>query len=58
MWAAILVAALVLFAVGAYKGWATVGNPGRSGLEIAIIGTVSALIGYGVGALLKVPATP
>jgi VIT1/CCC1 family predicted Fe2+/Mn2+ transporter len=55
MWVSIVVAALVLFAVGVYKAHLTVGQPGRSGLEMAIIGTVSALVGYAVGALLKVP---
>jgi predicted membrane protein (TIGR00267 family) len=54
----IVISAVVLFAVGAYKARATVGNPGRSGLEMAIIGTVSALVGYAVGALFKVPTTP
>lgn len=57
MWTAVVVAALVLFAVGAYKARLTVGHPGKSGLEMAIIGTLSALVGYGVGALLKVPIT-
>jgi hypothetical protein len=51
MWAAIFVSALVLFAVGAYKARLTVGHPGRSGLEMAIIGTVSALVGSGIGVL-------
>ena len=58
MFISVLITALVLFAVGAYKARKTVGHPGRSGLEMAIIGTVSALVGYLVGALLKVPATP
>jgi len=57
MWASTVVAALVLFAVGAYKAHLTVGHPGRSGLELALIGTVSALVGYAVGVLLKVPVT-
>jgi hypothetical protein len=30
----------------------------KSGLEIAVIGTISALVGYAVGALLKLPTTP
>ncbi len=55
MWTAILISALVLFIVGAYKARVTVGNPGKSGLEMAFIGTLSALVGYGVGLLLKVP---
>jgi VIT1/CCC1 family predicted Fe2+/Mn2+ transporter len=58
MWVSVAVTALVLFAVGAYKARLTVGSPGRSGAEMAVIGTVSALVGYAVGALLKIPATP
>jgi VIT1/CCC1 family predicted Fe2+/Mn2+ transporter len=58
MWVSIVVAALVLFGVGAYKARLTVGHPGRSGLELAIIGTLSALVGYAVGVLLRVPVTP
>ncbi len=50
--------ALVLFIVGAVKARMTVGHPGKSGLEMAVIGTVSALVGYAVGALLKVPTSP
>jgi predicted membrane protein (TIGR00267 family) len=50
--------ALVLFIVGAVKARMTVGHPGKSGLEMAVIGTVSALVGFAVGLLLKVPATP
>jgi vacuolar iron transporter family protein len=57
MWASVVIAALTLFVVGAYKARVTVGHPGRSGLEMAIIGTVSALVGYVVGILLKVPPT-
>lgn len=51
----ILISALVLFSVGAYKARVMVGHPGKSGLEMAVIGTVSALVGYLVGLLLKVP---
>jgi VIT1/CCC1 family predicted Fe2+/Mn2+ transporter len=58
MWTSILISALVLFLVGAYKARTTVGHPGKSGLEMAVIGTVSALVGYAVGALFKVPVTP
>ncbi len=54
----IIVAALTLFVVGAYKARLTVGNPGKSGLEMAIIGTLSALVGYAVGLLFKVPVVP
>lgn len=55
---AIILTAAVLFAVGAYKARTMVGHPARSGLEMALIGTVSALVGYAVGVLLKVPVTP
>jgi predicted membrane protein (TIGR00267 family) len=55
IWAALAAAALVLFAVGAYKARLTVGNPSRSGLEMAFIGLASALVGYLVGTLLRVP---
>lgn len=54
----IIIAALTLFLVGVYKARVTVGKPFRSGLEMAIIGTVSALAGYGVGLIFKAPATP
>jgi VIT1/CCC1 family predicted Fe2+/Mn2+ transporter len=58
MLASILLSALVLFAVGVYKARVTVGHPARSGLEMAVIGTVSALAGYAVGLVLKVPVVP
>ncbi len=58
MWASVLVTAAVLFAIGFYKARITVGRPMHSGLEMTIIGTISALAGYAVGALLKVPAVP
>lgn len=57
MWAAVVIAALSLFIVGVVKARLTIGHPGRSGLEMAIIGTISALAGYAVGVLLKVPVT-
>ncbi len=50
--------ALVLFIVGAIKARMTIGHPGKSGLEMAVIGTVSALVGYLVGVVLRVPASP
>ena len=55
MWVAVVITALVLFGVGAYKAHSMVGHPGRSGLEMAVIGTLSALVGYVVGVLLKIP---
>jgi predicted membrane protein (TIGR00267 family) len=54
----ILIAALTLFIFGAYKARVTVGKPLRSGLEMAIIGTVSALAGYVVGLIFKVSSVP
>ena len=54
----VLVAAMTLFIVGAYKAKLTIGHPGKSGLEMAAIGTVSALVGYAVGVLLKLPSSP
>jgi predicted membrane protein (TIGR00267 family) len=54
----IIVGAVTLFAVGAYKARATVGNIGRSGLEMAIIGTLSAIVGFGVGLLFRVSGSP
>jgi predicted membrane protein (TIGR00267 family) len=58
MFASILISALVLFVFGVFKARLTVGNPGKSGLELALIGTVSALVGYAIGAILKVPPSP
>lgn len=55
MWVAVVITALVLFGVGAYKANKMVGNPVKSGLEMAAIGTVSALVGYAIGLLFKVP---
>lgn len=58
MWLSVVIAALALFAVGAYKARATVGHPGRSGLEMATIGTLSALAGYAAGVIFKAPVAP
>jgi predicted membrane protein (TIGR00267 family) len=51
---AIIISAVTLFIVGAIKAFMTVGNWGRSGLEMAVIGTVSAMAGYAVGLLFQV----
>lgn len=58
IWIAIIIAAWTLFVVGVYKARVTVGKPLRSGLEMAVIGTVSALAGYVVGLIFKVPTVP
>ena len=54
----VVITAAVLFGVGVYKAKVMIGNPVRSGLELALIGTISALAGYAIGVLLKVPPTP
>jgi vacuolar iron transporter family protein len=50
--------ALTLFGAGVYKAKTMVGHPGKSGLELAVIGTLSALAGYFIGALFSSPAAP
>jgi predicted membrane protein (TIGR00267 family) len=57
-WAAAGLAAATLFALGVYKAKVTIGHPLRSGLELAAIGTASAVIGYAVGALIGAPMMP
>lgn len=52
----IAVTALTLFGAGVYKAKAMVGQPWRSGVQMAVIGTVSALAGYLIGALFSAPA--
>ncbi|HLK38260.1 MAG TPA: VIT1/CCC1 transporter family protein [Polyangiaceae bacterium] len=52
-WVAVVLSAAALFALGAYKAKATVGRPWKSGLELACIGTVSALLGYGIGSIFQ-----
>lgn len=54
IWVSILITAISLFLVGVYKAYIYVGNRFKSGLEMAIIGTVSALIGYLIGLILKI----
>ena len=51
----LIISALALFGVGAYKASITVGKPARSGLQMAVIGIVSALAGYAIGALFGAP---
>ena len=58
IWISLIISGLTLFVVGAYKARITVGNAGKSGAEMAAIGIISALVGYLVGLVLKVPATP
>ena len=49
----LLLSAGVLFAVGMIKARITVGKPARSGVQMMLIGIVSALAGYAVGALFS-----
>ena len=56
MLVSLAITALVLFGVGVYKARKMVGHPIKSGLEMATIGIISALVGYAVGVLLKLPA--
>lgn len=53
VWASGAMAAVVLFAFGAYKARLTIGHPMKAGLELAGIGTVSALVGWLVGAFFQ-----
>ena len=55
IWISLVISALTLFIVGAYKAKTTVGDWKKSGLEIAVIGTVSALVGYVIGQFFKAP---
>ncbi len=51
---AVPLCAAVLFAVGAYKALTLVGDWRISGLQMLVIGMVSAAAGYGIGRLLHV----
>ncbi len=51
---AVPLSAAVLFAVGAYKALTLVGDWRISGLQMTVIGMVSAAAGYGIGRLLHV----
>jgi VIT1/CCC1 family predicted Fe2+/Mn2+ transporter len=55
IWLALALTAVTLFAVGAIKARLTVGRPGRSGLQMMLIGVLSALAGYVIGALFGAP---
>jgi predicted membrane protein (TIGR00267 family) len=53
--ASVVIAAMTLFAGGIYKARVTIGSPLRSGFELACIGTVAALVSYGIGLLFRIP---
>lgn len=52
--ASLLFSGLALFVVGALKAKLSIGSWKKSGLEMMVIGILAALVGYGVGLLLKV----
>ena len=52
IWTSLVISTIVLFFVGVYKAKTTIGNPIRSGIEMAVIGMVAALAGFAIGALL------
>lgn len=55
---ALVISSLTLFVVGFYKAQKTLGrNLVRSGVEIMVIGMVSAFVGYLIGVIFKVPTT-
>lgn len=55
IFAAVGIAGLSLFGLGAFKARATVGSWVREGLTLAVIGLVSAALAWGVGLLFRVP---
>ncbi len=48
----VVLAAATLYGIGAVKARLTVGRPFKSGLQMMLIGILSALAGYAIGALL------
>ncbi|HYS71499.1 MAG TPA: VIT1/CCC1 transporter family protein [Thermoplasmata archaeon] len=50
--ASLIVSAATLFLIGWYKGRATLGRPARSGLQMLVIGIVSAFAGFGIAYLV------
>lgn len=51
--ASVLISILTLFGAGVIKAKKTIGDWKKSGLEMAAIGTLSAIAGYAVGLILK-----
>ena len=49
IWASFVCSTLALFIVGVIKAKITIGTPWRSGVELALIGILAALAGYGIG---------
>lgn len=55
MWLALAISASVLFLVGLYKARVTIGRPWKSGLQMMAIGLASALAGYLIGLVFRLP---
>jgi VIT1/CCC1 family predicted Fe2+/Mn2+ transporter len=53
IWLALASATVALFTLGAWKARRTVGRPIANGVELALIGMASALVGYAIGAIFK-----
>lgn len=53
VWLSSVVAAAALFAFGVYKAKVTIGRPLRSGVELCLIGMLSAFVGYAIGLLFQ-----
>ena len=54
-WVSLVISSLTLFAVGYYKAKKTLGRKFiRSGIEMLVIGMVSAFVGYCIGSLFKI----
>ncbi len=51
---ALLLSVFILFIVGAVKAKLTIGDWKRSGIEMAIVGTLAAIAGYLIGSLLGI----
>ena len=58
IYVSLVLSAITLFMVGVYKAKVTVGKWYRSGIELTVIGIVSALFGYIVGLAFKAPVVP
>jgi len=55
MMGAVIVAAIVLFIIGWYKGRITIGRPYRSGFQMLAIGIVSAIAGFLIAYMVGAP---
>ncbi len=52
VWVSLLLSTIALFMTGAVKARYTIGGWVKNGVEMAVIGMVTALVGYGLGLLL------